>query len=53
MKQNKYVTFFLLFIVAYLLSNEIKEGLSNLLPSHYGQLERKDNIHGSTPLFYR
>lgn len=52
---KKYVTFALLFALAYLLSNEIKEGLVNFTPGRQlpdGQVQRKNHM-SNIPLFYR
>jgi hypothetical protein len=52
---KKYVTYFLLFLLAYLLSKEIKEGLVNFiprLPLPPGQLPRRRHSR-NVPLFYR
>lgn len=52
---KKYVTFALLFALAYLLSNEIKEGLVNFTsgaPLPPGHVQRKNHIR-NIPLFYR
>lgn len=57
MKDTKrYLTFFLLFALAYLLSKELKEGLVNFTPGRQlpdGQVQRRNVTHGNLPLFYR
>jgi hypothetical protein len=53
---KKYITFFLLFVLAYLLSNELKEGLINFtsgMPLPPGQVQRKRVSHSFLPIFYR
>lgn len=56
MKDTKrYITFFLLFALAYLLSKELKEGLVNFTPGIQlpdGQVQRKHHTE-NIPLFYR
>tara|TARA_Y100001958_G_scaffold121801_1_gene89014 strand:+ start:1326 stop:1496 length:171 start_codon:yes stop_codon:yes gene_type:complete len=52
---KKYVTYFLLFLLAYLLSKEIKEGFINFFPGNPlppGQLPRRKHCR-NVPLFYR
>ena len=57
-----YVTYILLFILGYILSKEIKEGLINfplggylppLPPLPEGQLKRKNIDENNIPIFYR
>lgn len=53
---KRYLTFFLLFALAYLLSKELKEGLVNFTPGRQlpdGQVQRRNVTHGNLPLFYR
>ena len=53
---KRYVTFFLLFALAYLLSYELKEGIVNFIPGRQlpdGQLQRRNVTPGNLPLFYR
>tara|TARA_Y100000389_G_C17442182_1_gene509283 strand:+ start:1796 stop:1966 length:171 start_codon:yes stop_codon:yes gene_type:complete len=52
---KRYLTFFLLFALAYLLSKELKEGLINFTPGRplpHGHVQRRNHTR-NIPLFYR